>query len=123
MHKGSAADCSDVADAVAARPEVDVDENDSVTINVTNALPSGHTISVEAPGLSFDAGASDAAVGGTVSRTFTAAAPGTYLYQSAGDAGRQTAMGLYGASSSVRRTAGRAYDDPASAYDVGRRSC
>lgn len=117
--KGAAADCSDVAGtATLPGPELRFDENDVVTLSVTNALPAGHTISVEVPGLHFDSGPTDAAVGETVSRTFTASAPGTYLYQSVGDGERQTAMGLYGALV-VRSTAsGQAYDNPASAYDV-----
>jgi FtsP/CotA-like multicopper oxidase with cupredoxin domain len=118
VHKGAAADCSDVAGtATLPGPVLGVDEHDVVTLNVTNALPPGHTISVEVPGLSFDAGATDAAVGSTVSRTFTADAPGTYLYQSAGDGERQTAMGMYGALIVRSTTAGQAYDG-AGAYDV-----
>ena len=44
-------------------------EGDTVTINVTNALPTGtaavpHTISFEIPGIAFDPGPTDAAVGG-----------------------------------------------------------
>jgi FtsP/CotA-like multicopper oxidase with cupredoxin domain len=57
-------------------------------------------------------------VGDTVSRTFTATAPGTYLYQSVGDGERQTSMGLYGALIVRSGTAGQAYGTAASAYDV-----
>ena len=103
-------------------PQLGVDEGDEVTINVTNALPSAtaplHTISLEVPGMSFAAGPSDAEVGATVSRTFTASAPGTYLYQSAGDAGRQEAMGLYGALIVRSAVPGRAYGPVSSAFDV-----
>jgi FtsP/CotA-like multicopper oxidase with cupredoxin domain len=117
--KGAAPDCSDVADtATLPNPVLAVSEGDVVTLNVTNALPAGHTISIEVPGLNFDAGPTDADVGATLSRTFTASAPGTYLYQSVGDAERQTAMGLYGALIVRSLTAGQAYDDPATAYDV-----
>jgi FtsP/CotA-like multicopper oxidase with cupredoxin domain len=101
-------------------PQLSVGAGDLVTLNVTNALDAGHTISIEAPGLSFDPGPADAAPGDTVSRTFTASAPGTYLYQSSGGAGRQVAMGLYGALVVRPATAGRAYDTSASAYDVER---
>ena len=55
--------------------------------------------------------------GDTVSRTFTASAPGTYLYQSSGDGERQTAMGLYGALIVDPATPGQAYDGTG-AYDV-----
>lgn len=117
--KGVAANCSDVAGtATIPGPVLTVDQGDAVTLNVTNALPPGHTISVEAPGLSFDPGPTDAAVGSTVTRTFTAGAPGTYLYESVGGGERQTAMGLYGALIVRSATAGQAYGTAASAYDV-----
>jgi FtsP/CotA-like multicopper oxidase with cupredoxin domain len=110
-------DCT-TATASLPGPLLSVDQGDTVTINVTNALPAGHTISLEAPGIAFDAGPSDAAVGAMVSRTFTAGAPGTYLYQSAGDAGRQEAMGLYGALIIRPATAGQAYGSATTAFDV-----
>ena len=50
--------------------------------------------------------------------TFTASAPGTYLYQSGGDAGRQEAMGLVGALVVRSATPGQAYDSASTAYDV-----
>ncbi|MCU1657511.1 MAG: Multicopper oxidase [Pseudonocardiales bacterium] len=95
-----------------------MNEGDVVTLNVTNALPAGHTISFEIPGVTFTAGATDAGPGSTVTRTFTASAPGTYLYQSAGDAGRQEAMGLAGALIVRSATANQAYDAATTAYDV-----
>ena len=110
-------DCS-TATAGLPGPVLTVDQGDSVTVSVTNALPAGHTIRFEAPGIAFDPGATDAAVGATVTRTFTASAPGTYLYQSAGDGGRQEAMGLYGALVVRSATAGQAYGTAATAYDV-----
>ena len=52
-------------------------------------------------------------------RTFTASAPGTYLYQSVGDGERQTAMGLYGALIvRLARPPGRPTGRAASAFDV-----
>jgi FtsP/CotA-like multicopper oxidase with cupredoxin domain len=102
-------------------PQVVVDQGDVVTINVTNLLPPAsaplHTISLEVPGAAFAAGPTDADVGATMSRTFTAA-PGTYLYQSAGDAGRQVAMGLYGALIVRPTVAGQAYGPASTAFDV-----
>jgi FtsP/CotA-like multicopper oxidase with cupredoxin domain len=95
-----------------------VNEGDTVTVNVTNALPAGHTVSFELPGLDVAAGPTDAAVGATVTRTFNASAPGTYLYQSGGDAGRQEAMGLSGALIVRSATANQAYDTAATAYNV-----
>jgi FtsP/CotA-like multicopper oxidase with cupredoxin domain len=87
-------------------PPLVVNEGDVVTVNVTNALPpfptlptdpSVHVVRFEIPGITFNPGSTDVAVGSTVTRTFTASDPGTYQYQSAGNAGRQEAMGLYGA--------------------------
>ncbi|GIG21335.1 hypothetical protein Cch01nite_20590 [Cellulomonas chitinilytica] len=115
-------DCSTATPSLPG-PVLTVTEGDTVTLTVTNALPAGtaevpHALRIEAPGIAFDPGPTDAAVGATVSRTFTASAPGTYLYQSGGDGGRQEAMGLYGALLVRPATAGQAYDDPATAYDV-----
>jgi FtsP/CotA-like multicopper oxidase with cupredoxin domain len=94
-----------------------INDGDVVTLNVTNALPDTRTLHLEIPGVTFDPGPVDAASGATVTVSFTASA-GTYLYQSSGDAGRQTAMGLYGAMVVNPTAAGQAYGDPATAYDV-----
>jgi FtsP/CotA-like multicopper oxidase with cupredoxin domain len=98
-------------------PQLTVGAGDTVTLRVTNALPGGRTISLEAPGVDFDAGPTDAGPGDTVSRTFTAV-PGTYLYASSGGGGRQQAMGLAGALVVRSSTAGQAYDSAASAFDA-----
>jgi FtsP/CotA-like multicopper oxidase with cupredoxin domain len=110
-------DCT-TATASLPGPVLTVAEGDTVTVNVTNALPAGHTVSFEIPGVDFNAGPTDAAVGAMVTRTFTASAPGTYLYQSGGDAGRQEAMGLSGALLVRPLTANQAYDVASTAYDV-----
>jgi FtsP/CotA-like multicopper oxidase with cupredoxin domain len=110
-------DCT-TATASLPGPQLVVTEGDTVTVNVTNALPAGHTLSFELPGVDFAAGPTDAAVGATVTRTFTASAPGTYLYQSGGDAGRQEAMGLSGALIVRPATANQAYDSTTTAYHV-----
>jgi FtsP/CotA-like multicopper oxidase with cupredoxin domain len=110
-------DCS-TATAGVSGPVLTVSEGDTVTISVTNALPAGHALSFEIPGVDFGPGPSDAAVGATVTRTFTASRPGTYLYQSGGDAGRQAAMGLYGALIVRPPAANQAYDAATTAYDV-----
>jgi FtsP/CotA-like multicopper oxidase with cupredoxin domain len=110
-------DCS-TATASLPGPVLSVNEGDTVTVNVTNALPTGHTLSFDVPGINFDAGPTNAVVGATVIRTFTASAPGTYLYTSGGDGGRQQAMGLYGALIVRPPTANQAYDPAATAYDV-----
>ena len=130
-------DCS-TAIASLPGPQLDVTlsatETTTVTFNVINALPAGHSITFEIPGISFDAGKADVDPGGTLTRSFTAPpspslpgadnGAGAYLYESGGDAGRQEAMGLYGALIVRPSTAGRAYDNdnasPAfsTAYDV-----
>jgi FtsP/CotA-like multicopper oxidase with cupredoxin domain len=99
-------------------PALTVDEGDAVTISVTNALPPGHPLRFEIPGIDFAAGPTDAAVGATVTRSFTAGAPGSYVYSSGGGAGRQTAMGLYGALVVRSATPNQAYDVAATGYDV-----
>jgi FtsP/CotA-like multicopper oxidase with cupredoxin domain len=117
---GLTPDCTG-ATASLPGPQLVVNEEDVVTVNVTNNLPAGHTPSFEVPGIDFGA---DTTAGNTLTRTFTASAAGTYLYQSAGDGNRQAAMGLYGALL-VRPTSapdtpipGQAYDPATTAYDV-----
>lgn len=124
-------DCS-TATASLPGPQLDVTlsatETTTVTFNVTNALPAGHSITFEIPGITFDAGPADVDPGGTLSLSFTAPASpsapgtanaaGTYLYGSGGDGGRQQAMGLYGALIVRPSTAGRAYEPAATTYDV-----
>ncbi len=110
-------DCT-TATASLPGPLLSVNEGDSVTLTVRNALPGTRTLTLEAPGVAFDAGPTDAAAGASVTRTFTAGAPGTYLYESAGDGGRQAAMGLYGALIVRSLTIGQAYDAATTAYDV-----
>ncbi|WP_426503215.1 multicopper oxidase domain-containing protein [Dactylosporangium sp. McL0621] len=110
-------DCS-TATAGAPGPVLTVNEGDTVTISVINALPAGHTLSFEIPGVDFTPGPTDAAVGATVTRSFTANRPGTYVYRSGGGAGRQEAMGLYGALIVRPPTANQAYDTATTAYDV-----
>jgi FtsP/CotA-like multicopper oxidase with cupredoxin domain len=108
-------------------PPLLVNEGDVVTINITNALPpypaapadpSVHVVRFEIPGIAFNPGGTDVAVGSTVTRTFTAGAPGTYQYQSAGNAGRQEAMGLYGALIVRPTIPNQAYGAASTAFDV-----
>jgi FtsP/CotA-like multicopper oxidase with cupredoxin domain len=80
-----AGDCS-TATASLPGPVLEATVGDSVTVTVINGLPAGHTLSFEVPGIAFDPGPTSAAAGATVTRTFTAGAPGTYLYSSGGTA-------------------------------------
>jgi FtsP/CotA-like multicopper oxidase with cupredoxin domain len=96
-------------------PLLDVARDDTVRVVVHNDLD--RPVSFEVPGEAIAEGAATAPAHGTASYTFTASAPGTYLYQSAADAGRQVAMGLYGALIVRPATAGQAYDPPSTGYD------
>jgi FtsP/CotA-like multicopper oxidase with cupredoxin domain len=82
-------DCS-TATASLPGPVLEVNAGDIVTVTLGNALPGGHAPSFELPGLDVTG-----PTGGPY--VFMASREGTFVYQSAGDAGRQTAMGLYGA--------------------------
>jgi FtsP/CotA-like multicopper oxidase with cupredoxin domain len=109
--------CADVTAQVPG-PVLDVNAGDAVTITLHNDL--AEPASVEIPGEAVAQGAAEAAAGLTATYTFTASSPGTFIYQSASNAGRQNAMGLYGALI-VRPTApGRAYADASTAFDTER---
>ena len=94
---------------------------DTVTINLTNVdVP--ENVSVVIPGLAGDdpPDTVGVAAGGTASYTFTASAPGTYLYESGAqsDAGQVgLPMGLYGALVVRSGIADRAYSQPWTEYD------
>jgi FtsP/CotA-like multicopper oxidase with cupredoxin domain len=109
--------CADVAAHVPG-PVLDVTAGDVVTVTLHNDL--AEPASVELPGQAVAQGAVEAPAGLTATYTFTAAAPGTFIYQSASNAGRQAAMGLYGALIVRPTTAGRAYNDASTAYDTER---
>ena len=116
--KGTMADCSDVhGSAIVPGPMLDVNEGDDITVNITSDLPSGHLASLEFPGLIVDTNCTPPA-GATACFHFTAGRAGTFEYHSPADAGRQAAMGLYGALVVRPSTAGQAYGDASTAYDV-----
>ncbi len=89
-------------------PTLIVNQNDIVTVTLTNALPAaagnvsivfpGHEVSVSTtdPGVQGEL-VQEAASGGTVTYTFTASEPGTYQYHSGTQPDLQVEMGLYGA--------------------------
>lgn len=111
-------------------PVLCVNEGDTVTVNLTNNLPenvsivfpgqTGVTASGGVPGLHT----AEALPGGTVSYSFVADEPGTYLYESGTNQHKQVHMGLYGAL--VVRPALNdgthfyAYNDPSTEYDPNR---
>jgi FtsP/CotA-like multicopper oxidase with cupredoxin domain len=117
-------------------PVLCVNEGDTVTVNLTNNLPdppgavtaentsiifpgqSGVTTSGGVPGL-FTAEAAPG--GGTVSYSFVATEPGTYLYESGTNQHKQIHMGLYGVIV-VRPAMGAnfAYNDASTKFDPDR---
>jgi hypothetical protein len=114
-------------------PVLCVNQGATVTVTLHNTL--SEPASIVFPGqdnvqVSFgDSGtpgvfANEAApLGGTVTYTFTASEPGTYLYESGTDPAKQVEMGLYGAL--VVRPAGHptwAYNDASTAFDPKRES-
>lgn len=96
-------------------PPIEVDKNDPVTINVENQLPD--ELALDIPGITLDPGPTHVAPGATRTITFTSSAPGTYMYESSGGAGRQAEVGLAGALVVKSLTPGRAYDSSTTAYD------
>ena len=86
-------------------PTLIVHEGDSVTVNLSNGLPtSAGNTSILFPGFTVTATGGvtglltqEAAPGGTVSYSFTASAPGTHPYYSGTQGDLQIEMGLYGA--------------------------
>ena len=86
-------------------PVLCVTQGQTVVVNLTNNLPEASSIVF--PGQDTQVTASGgspglltteaAASGGTVSYTFTAGSPGTYLYESGSNVSKQLEMGLYGA--------------------------
>jgi hypothetical protein len=99
-------------------PALIVDEGDTVTIELHNALP-GERISLSIPGQSFLPNTLGVIAPNTLVSTFVASQPGTYAYEAGLTANgpAQVAMGLFGAFI-VRPTANPswAYDDPATAF-------
>jgi hypothetical protein len=110
-------------------PTLIVTEGDTVTINLTNTL--GVPVSMVFPGqTNVTASGGDqglmtreaASAGGTVTYTFVAQKPGTYLYHSGTNPPLQVEMGLQGAlivrPASYNASSNRiAYNDAASTYD------
>jgi len=111
-------------------PTLIVNQGEPVTVNLTNNLP--EPVSIVFPGqvgvITNPSGINsgllteEAPPGGTVTYTFTASQPGTYIYHSGTNMDKQVEMGLVGALI-VRPTgfdsdAPTAYEHPDSAYDV-----
>jgi len=110
-------------------PFLCVTQGQTVTVNLTNNLPEatsivfpGQDAQVTPAGGTAGLVTSEAAAGGgTVSYTFTASQPGTYLYESGSDISKQVEMGLYGGLI-VRPSMGAnfAYNDASTQFDPTR---
>ena len=104
-----------------------VNQGDSVTITLTNNLPvptsmvfpgqSGVSTNCGSPGTAAGLMTCEALPAGTVTYTFTAVQPGTYLYHSGTQPSLQVEMGLVGALIVRPATANQAYGHAGSAYD------
>lgn len=107
--------------ATSPGPVLVVNQGETVTISLTNALPVATSLRVSGQPLPADL--AGVAPGATGAYTFVAGAPGTYLYEAGVLPGTQyqVAMGLYGAL--VVRPSGfdpllpQAFGDAATAYD------
>ncbi|MBB5630910.1 multicopper oxidase domain-containing protein [Sphaerisporangium krabiense] len=109
---GSGGSCAGVTPSVPG-PVLTAGQGDQVSVVLRNTLDT--PVSLEIPGVSFGQGARvTAPPDGTATATFTASAPGTYLYQGTE---RQLPMGLYGALIVRPAVAGRAYEPASTAYD------
>ncbi|MBI4996130.1 MAG: multicopper oxidase family protein [Rhodocyclales bacterium] len=104
-------------------PTLIVTQGDVVTITLTNQLPVPTSIvfpgqsNVTATGGVAGLQTAEAAVGGTVTYTFTATQPGTYQYHSGTQPALQVEMGLVGALIVRPAAAKQAYDHAGTAYD------
>jgi manganese oxidase len=84
-------------------PNMVVTEGDTVTITLKNNLPTATSMifpgqsDVVATGGTAGPAASEVAPNGTITYTFVAKKPGTYMYQSGSQMDVQTEMGLFGA--------------------------
>ncbi|HZM42861.1 MAG TPA: tandem-95 repeat protein [Acidimicrobiales bacterium] len=107
-------DCDVAGPATLPGPLLDVTVGDQVTLTLDNSL--GENVSLAFVGQNAFPDPTGAAPGTEKTYTFTAAQPGTFLYES-GD-NRQVLMGLHGALLVRPTTAGQAYNTAASAYDV-----
>ena len=98
-------------------PTIVVNQNDVVTIVLTNTLAENTSLAIHGQGLPADT--AGAAPGGTATYTFTASRPGTFLYEAGltQNGARQVALGLAGALVVASSTAGTAYGTPGTAFD------
>jgi FtsP/CotA-like multicopper oxidase with cupredoxin domain len=108
--------CADAPAPTLPGPALEVDDDESVTIRLFNAL--SEATSLVFPGQTgMVPDTTGVAPGSSRTYTFTASEPGTYLYESGRNSARQVAMGLHGGLVVRPSTAGQAYGGAATAYD------
>lgn len=119
-----AGDCTTVPAAPLAPvgPTIVANEGDAVTIRLHNGLAEASSLFLQGQTMVPDtvgAPAGTLASPGLATYTFTAGAPGTFLYEAGQlpNGARQTAMGMHGALVVRSAAAGRAYATPESAFD------
>lgn len=125
--RGYASGLCTAASSVAAPggPVIDVNAGDIVTVNLYNSLPEATGVLFQGQAMVPDttgAAAFNGTTYATKSYTFTAASPGTYLYEAAllPNTQHQVAMGLHGAlvvRPAAATTPPQAYDNVATAYN------
>lgn len=105
-------------------PTLIVNQGDTITVNLTNTLTEPVSVVFQGiEGVTATGGAAGLLTreagpgGGTVSYTFTATHPGTYLYHSGSHPELQIEMGLVGALIVRSATANQAYNHPGTAFD------
>ncbi|HEY3717866.1 MAG TPA: multicopper oxidase domain-containing protein [Jatrophihabitantaceae bacterium] len=121
------ADAPDSGQFQSPGPVLCATQGETVVVNLTNNLPEAASVVFPGQqGVTATGGAAGlltteaAATSGTASYSFTAGAPGTYLYESGSDSAKQVEMGLYGALI-VRPSAGPNYAYGTSTqFDPGR---
>jgi len=100
-------------------PALDVNVGDCVEVTLHNVdIPEATSLLFQGQALIPDTGGVTS--GGSTSYVFSADSAGTFLYEAGliPGAQHQVAMGMYGALIVRPATAGQAYDDPSTAYDV-----
>jgi hypothetical protein len=98
-------------------PMLIVNQGETVVVNLNNTLTEATSLLFQGQAMVPDT--TGVAASGTKTYTFTAANPGTFLYEAGllPNAEHQAAMGLYGALIVRPATAGQAYGDAATAFN------
>ena len=100
-------------------PVLDVNQGDCVQVNLNNVdIPEATSLLFQGQDMIPDTNGVTA--GGSTSYVFSADSAGTFLYEAGliPNAQHQVVMGMYGALIIRPATAGQAYDDASTAYDV-----